>query len=71
LRDYSPNKNSLSHAKERAAAVRVQTPAAAAICLVLVVYDIESMGPCLLYLLLRWQEEVGTLHLCSALLKGP
>jgi hypothetical protein len=49
----------------------VETLAAAAIFLVLVVYDRELMGPCLLCLPLRWLEEVGTSDVRSALLKGP
>jgi hypothetical protein len=44
---------------------------AAAICLILAVYDRESKSPHLLCLLLRWREGVGTLDLCSTLLKGP
>jgi hypothetical protein len=53
--------------KETEAAARVETLAADAICLVLAVYDQESTGPRLLCLPLRWQEEVGTSDLRSAL----
>jgi hypothetical protein len=55
----------LSHVKEREAAATVETLAAAAICLVLAVYDRKSTGPRLLYLPLRWAEEVGISELCS------
>jgi hypothetical protein len=57
--------------KEREAAARVETLAAAAICLLLAVYDRESKGPRLLCLPLWWPEEVGISDLRSVLLKGP
>jgi hypothetical protein len=61
----------LSHVEDSEAAARMETLAAATICLVLVVYDLELTGPRLLCLPLRWREEVETLDLRSALLKGP
>jgi hypothetical protein len=57
--------------KEREEAARMETLAAAAICLLLVVYDQESKGPCLLCLPLWWPKEVGISDLRSVLLKGP
>jgi hypothetical protein len=57
--------------KEREVAARVETLAAAAICLLLPVYDRESKGPRLLCLPLWWPEEVGISDLRSVLLKGP
>jgi hypothetical protein len=49
--------------EESEAVARVETLAAAAICLILAIYYGESMGPCLLCLPLRWREGVGTLDM--------
>jgi hypothetical protein len=48
---------------------KAETLAAAAIFLVLVVYDRESTGSRLLFLPLRWPEDVGTSNSSSVLLK--
>jgi hypothetical protein len=57
--------------KEREVAARVETLAAAAICLVLAVYDQKLTGPHPLCLSLRWPEEVGIMDMRLASLKGP
>jgi hypothetical protein len=57
--------------EDREAAARMETLAAATICLILAVYDRELTGPRLLCLPLQWPEEVETSDLRSALLRDP
>jgi hypothetical protein len=58
------------HGKENEVAARVETLAAAAICLVLVVYNRESASLHLPFLPLRWREGGGDLGPTLGVVEG-